>query len=72
MNPGGNLLDDDELFGGGLAVAAGPDFEAHPLPLTERAEARPLDGGDVNEDVFRAVLRLDEAEALGGVGSGSV
>src|SRR4051794_10512401 len=37
-------------------------------PLAQRVHAGALDGGDVDEDVRAAVVGLDEAVALGGVG----
>jgi hypothetical protein len=37
------------------------------LTLVQRPQPGALHGGDVNEDVLRAVIRLDEAEALGGI-----
>ncbi len=43
------------------------DLEADLLAFAQMAQARLLDSGDVNEDVLGAVVRLDEAEALGGV-----
>ena len=37
------------------------------VAVSERGEPRPLDGGDVREDVLRAVLRRDEPVALVGL-----
>ena len=61
------LLDYRELLGGGFAVATGSHLEPHFLPLAQRPESGPFDSGDVDESVLRAVLRLDEPVALGGV-----
>src|SRR5690606_15925127 len=49
------------------AVAAGFDVEGDLLAVVEVGEAGALERRDVHEDVLRALLRLDEAEALGGV-----
>ena len=65
--PGRLLLDYRELLGGGFAVATGSHLEPHFLPLAQRPESGPFDSGDVDESVLRAVLRLDEPVALGGV-----
>src|ERR1044071_1317332 len=50
-----------------LAVAAGFELVRDLLAFAEGRQARALDGGDVDERVLAAVIRLDEAEALGGV-----
>src|ERR1041385_4925890 len=49
----------------GLAVAF--QFVLHPLAVVQRTQAGALDRRDVHEDVLAAVIRLDEAVALGGV-----
>src|SRR5208283_1817552 len=48
-----------------LAVAN--QFELDLLAFVERLHARALDGGDVHEHILSAAVRLNEAEALGGV-----
>jgi hypothetical protein len=40
------------------------DFERYALALVEGGHASPLDGADMNEHVWRAIVRPDEAEAL--------
>ena len=45
----------------GLALIAPLQFVAEPLAFMEIADARALDGGDVNENVLRPVVGLDEA-----------
>src|SRR5580693_898497 len=50
-----------------LALLAFLDFVADLLALVQVADPRPLDRGDVDEDVLRPVIRLDEAVALLGV-----
>src|SRR5208283_5626921 len=50
-----------------LALLALLDLVADLLTLVQVADPRPLDGGDMHEDVLRAVIRLDEAVALLGV-----
>jgi hypothetical protein len=42
-------------------------FKAELLAFNDRAHAGAFDGRDVNEDVGAAVVRLNEAEALGGI-----
>ena len=57
-----------QIVSRGLAgTAVLHDLEVHLLAIVERAEARALDGGDVDEDVRSAGVRSDEAVALGGV-----
>ena len=51
----------------GLAVVALLQLERDFLVLAQRAEASGLDCGDVHEHVLRAIIGLDEAEALGAV-----
>src|SRR5689334_19695705 len=55
-----------EVGGGGLA-ALGGGLERDLLPLAKRGQAGALDGADMDEDVLRAIVGLDESKALGGV-----
>src|SRR5262249_28474891 len=48
-------------------TALGGNLVADLLALVQAVEACTLDGADVDEDVLPALLRLDEAEALGGI-----
>src|ERR1051326_9392597 len=50
-----------------LALLATLEVEADLLALLQVTEAGALDRRDVNEDVLRAILGLNEAEALRGV-----
>ena len=50
-----------EIDGRGFAVLAGFRLERDSLILVERAHACAFDGGDVDEDIARAILILDEA-----------
>src|SRR3954453_17956608 len=43
------------------------DLHADALVFSQRADARTLDSGDVDENVLAAIVGSDEAEALGGV-----
>jgi len=43
---------------------SGFGIEFHPLAVIQSPEASALDGGAVHEDVWRAVIRLNEAIAL--------
>lgn len=55
-----------ELVRGRLAGALVCDqFIAETLAFGQRVHARALGGADVNEHIGPAILRLDEAEALG-------
>jgi len=57
-----------QVLGCDLAVAGvANDVEAHLLAFDERAHARALDGGDVNENIRLAIVEHDEAKTLGGV-----
>src|SRR5690348_3902326 len=57
-----------QLAGGHLAAAlVAFQFEAHLLALLQGAQTRALDRRDVHEHVRAAGVRLDEAEALGGI-----
>src|SRR5690606_35787278 len=64
-----------ETRSGGLEIAGrhlarlvvALQIEADLLAFDEVTHACPLDGGDVDERVGAAIVRLDEAEALGGV-----
>src|SRR5262249_48404513 len=59
---------DDEVDGlRTLALFIGLDVEGEALPLAQRFEPGPLDGGDVHEHVAAAIVRLDEAVAALGV-----
>jgi hypothetical protein len=55
-----------EMTGARLA-ALGDQLIADLLRLVEGRQTSALDGADVNEHVLRAVIRLDEAEALLGI-----
>src|SRR5712691_8838541 len=58
-------LDGAQVLSGGLASPAVCDnLERDLLPLAEGAHARAFDRADMNEDIFTAVFRLNEAEAL--------
>jgi hypothetical protein len=48
-----------------LAHTVWLDVEADLLAVDERAQARSLDSGDVDENVLRAAIRRNEAEAFG-------
>ena len=50
-----------------LALLAALDIEADLLALGKGAESGALDRRDVDEDILRAVIRLDEALALHGI-----
>ena len=57
-----------EIASGHLArLAVTLEFEADLLAFDEIAHSGALDGGDVNEGVSVAIVRLNEAEAFGGV-----
>src|SRR5215831_4163247 len=47
-----------------LAIGAALQFEGHLLVLAQRGETSALYGGNVDENVLRAVVGLNEAEAL--------
>ena len=51
----------------GLSLLSALELVADPLPLMQASKTCPLNGGDMNEDVLRAILGLNEAEALRGV-----
>src|ERR1700730_13392691 len=55
-----------EIDSGHLALLAALKIEAYFLAFVQIAEAGALDRRDVDEDVLRAVLRLNEPEALRG------
>src|SRR5262249_7138581 len=67
--PGGcRSAGDDEVDGlRTLALFIGLDVEGEALPLAQRFEPGPLDGGDVHEHVAAAIVGLDEAVAALGV-----
>jgi hypothetical protein len=57
-----------KIFRAGLAThAVELRFERNLLTFVERAQAGTLDGADVHEHVVAAIVRLNEAEALGRV-----
>jgi len=57
-----------EVVGRQLAAAlVGHEVELDLLTLDQVIEAGALDGADMDEGVLAAVVRLDKAEALGGV-----
>ena len=61
-------LDCLQLVGCHLArLVVADHFVAELLPFHDVPHSGALDGRDMNEDVGAAVVRLDEAEALGGV-----
>ena len=64
---GGTSIDDRQVLRGRLAVAAGLQLVLDALALVKTGKAGPLDGGNVNEGVFRAVIGRDKAEALRGI-----
>src|SRR5215472_264335 len=53
-----------QVDGGRLALLAPLDIEAHFLAFLKIADAGAFDRGDVHEDIFRAVLGLNEAVTL--------
>jgi hypothetical protein len=54
-------------FSGGFFAAIGDDFVLDLRALIHRAQTRLLNGGDVQEHVLAAAVRLDEAITLGRV-----
>src|SRR6201994_84492 len=57
-----------QIVGGRLAgTAIGDDFVADLLAFTQGSKASTFDGADMNENVVAAIIRLDEAVALGRV-----
>jgi len=56
-----------EISGGAVSVSGAFQIEPKPLSLTQCAQPRPLDRGDVDERVARAVIQSDEAEPFGSV-----
>src|SRR6476646_10309896 len=52
---------------GSLLATLGDDFKADLLAFVQRAHSCTLDRGDVHEDVLRAIVRLNEAEAFLGI-----
>src|SRR5258708_2221908 len=59
-------LFDAKVFRAGLAAyAVGFGFERKLLAFIERAQPCAFDSADMNEDVSAAIVRLNEAEALG-------
>ena len=49
------------------AIAARLDVKADFLVVSEARQAGPFDSGNMNENVFCAAIRGNEAEAFGGV-----
>lgn len=63
--PAIRILDGGEVAGRALASAlVGHDLKLDLLALLERAESSTFNGGDVDENVLVAILRLNEAVAL--------
>jgi hypothetical protein len=61
-------LEGAQVLGRGLATTRiGDSFEGDLLAFLKVAKTGALDGGDVDEHVRRAVIRLDEAKTLGGI-----
>lgn len=57
-----------QIDGSALAVAAVHlDLEIDFLTFAQRSHSRAFDSRDVNKNILLAAVRLDEAEALGGV-----
>jgi hypothetical protein len=57
-----------EIASGHLArLVVALEVEADLLAFDEFAHSGALDGGDVNEGVVAAIIRLNEAEAFGGI-----
>jgi hypothetical protein len=52
---------------GGLLAALGDDFEADLLTLNQRAHSGSLYRRDVHKHIFRAIIRLNKAEAFLGI-----
>jgi hypothetical protein len=57
------ILSDSQIFGGRLATVA-HFFVAHLGTLIEAAQSRFFDGGDVDEHVLAAIVRLNKSIAL--------
>jgi hypothetical protein len=51
----------------GLLAAVGDHFVTELLPFPQRAESGPLDGGNVHEHIFAAIIGLDKSKTLLGV-----
>ena len=60
-------LENLQVGRGFATVTALLDLVADLLALVEGGQASALDGGDVDESVLTALVRLNEAEALGRV-----
>src|ERR1700756_2388004 len=54
-----------QIDGGGLPLLAALQVVRDFVAFVEAPQTGPLDGGDVHEDILRAVSRLDEAESFG-------
>ena len=59
-HPGLLRLDICSLF----ALRAGGNVKAHPLVFRERLETCRIDGREMREQVFRAIVRGDETETF--------
>jgi len=59
--------DQNDINGGFAAITAGFDVEGDLLVILQAGVARPLDCGDVDENVLAAALGGDKAETLGAV-----
>ena len=55
------------VLGGHSAVAAGSRFEADSFAVSQRAQSRALESGDVDKDVGGALVRRNDPVALGRV-----
>ena len=57
-------LDDFQIYGCHLAVAAGLGLEGNLLVFVELAQPCLFDGADMDEHIIAAARRLDEAETF--------
>ncbi len=64
QNPGTRSSSDHLEMAGARLAALGDELVADLLRLVERAETGALNRADVNEDVLRAIIGLDESKAL--------
>ena len=67
VRPAVRLGDERQILSGALAIAARYQFVANALTFVQASQPGPLDGGDVHECIGLAIVRLDEAKALGRV-----
>jgi hypothetical protein len=63
-NPRDSLADESEILSRRLAVPAAGEFVLNPLAFVQASEACSLDGGDVDESIGIAVIRLNKAKAF--------